>query len=345
LPQKIKIKAKVKAMIKELTQRILVLLFFVTVFSGVSYGQQDAQYTQFMYNKLPQNAAYTGAREVLSIRALYRDQWSGGKNGGIAGAPKTTSFSIHSPLKNEHFALGFWYVNDRLGLEHKNQFQMTYAYRLHLGKKVKLSLGLNAGLLWYKLNAQDALLTDPNDPAFSQNVSRILPDVGAGLYIYHPNFYFGASVPNFIKGDLTAKNQLGSDAKRTAHMVLMAGGVIPAGKVLKIRPQIQYRYLANAQSQIPHTMDFNLSLLIYDRVNIGGQYRTSFSNKNEGIKLTGPDSFDFMLEVWPTKQLMIGYGYDYTLTKLANFNRGSHEIILGYDFAFEKKKVVTPRYF
>ena len=332
-------------MIKELTQRILVLLFFVTVFSGVSYGQQDAQYTQFMYNKLPQNAAYTGAREVLSIRALYRDQWSGGKNGGIAGAPKTTSFSIHSPLKNEHFALGFWYVNDRLGLEHKNQFQMTYAYRLHLGKKVKLSLGVNAGLLWYKLNAQDALLTDPNDPAFSQNVSRVLPDVGAGLYIYHPNFYFGASVPNFIKGDLTAKNQLGSDAKRTAHVVLMAGGVIPAGKVLKIRPQIQYRYLANAQSQIPHTMDFNLSLLIYDRVNIGGQYRTSFSNKNEGIKLTGPDSFDFMLEVWPTKQLMIGYGYDYTLTKLANFNRGSHEIILGYDFAFEKKKVVTPRYF
>lgn len=45
-----------------------------------------------------------------------------------------------------------------------------------------------------------------------------------------------------------------------------------------------------------------------------------------------------MLEVWPTKQLMIGYAYDYTLTKLANYNRGSHEVIIGYDFAFEKKK-------
>jgi type IX secretion system PorP/SprF family membrane protein len=309
------------------------------------YAQQDAQYTQFMYNKLPQNAAYTGSREVLSIRALYRDQWSGNKNGGIAGAPKTASLSIHSPLKNEHFALGFWYVNDRLGLEHKNQFNMTYAYRLNLGKKVKLSLGINAGLLWYKLNAQDAILTNPSDPAFSQNVSRVLPDVGAGLYIYHPNFYFGASVPNFIKGDLTAKNQSGSSAKRTAHFVMMAGGVIPAGKVLKIRPQIQYRYLANAESKIPHTFDFNLSLLIYNRVNIGGQYRTSFGNKNEGVKLTDPDSFDFMLEVWPTKQLMIGYSYDYTLTKLSNFNRGSHEVIIGYDFAFEKKKVITPRYF
>ena len=42
-------------------------------------AQQDAQYTQFMYNKLPQNAAYTNVREVLSLRVLYRDQWSGNK--------------------------------------------------------------------------------------------------------------------------------------------------------------------------------------------------------------------------------------------------------------------------
>lgn len=332
-------------MIKKLTQQLLLSVVLLGSSLSVVYGQQDAQYSQFMYNKLPQNAAYTGAREVLSIRALYRDQWSGGKNGGIAGAPKTAALSIHSPLKNEHFALGFWYVNDRLGIEHKNQFDVTYAYRLNLGKQVKLSLGINAGLLWYKLNATSALLSDPNDPAFSQNVSRVLPDVGAGLYIYHPNFYFGASVPNFIKGDLTAKHQSGSSAKRTAHVVLMAGGVIPAGKVLSIRPQIQYRYLANAESKIPHTLDFNLSLLIYNRVNIGGQYRTSFGNKNEGVKLTDPDSFDVMLEVWPTKQLMIGYAYDYTLTKLGNYNRGSHEVIIGYDFAFEKKRVITPRYF
>lgn len=332
-------------MIKNLTQKILISITLVLSSAYGLYAQQDAQYSQFMYNKLPQNAAYTGSREVLSIRALYRDQWSGNKNGGITGAPKTAAFSIHSPLKNDHFALGFWFVNDRLGIEHKNQFDVTYAYRLNLGKKVKLSLGINAGMLWYKLNASDALLVDPNDPAFSQNVSRILPDVGAGLYIYHPNFYFGASVPNFIKGDLTAKSQSGSSAKRTAHVVLMAGGVIPCGKVLSIRPQVQYRYLADAEGKIPHTLDFNLSLLIYNRVNIGGQYRTSVVNKNEGVKLTDPDSFDMMLEVWPTKQLMIGYAYDYTLTKLSNFNRGSHEIILGYDFAFEKKKVITPRYF
>ena len=93
-------------------------------------------------NKLPQNAAYTGSREVLSIRMLYRTQWAGNKNGGTVGAPQTASFTIHSPLKNEHFALGFFYTNDRLGKEHKNQFNVTYAYRVALGKKVK-SLSLD----------------------------------------------------------------------------------------------------------------------------------------------------------------------------------------------------------
>ena len=63
------------------------------------------------------------------------------------------------------------------------------------------------------------------------------------------------------------------------------------------------------------------------------------------VKLTNPDSFEFLLEVWPTKQLMIGYAYDYTLTKLANYNRGSHEIILGMIFHSSKKRVITPRYF
>jgi len=326
-------------------RRIMAMGLLLTGVILTAQAQQDAQYTQFMYNKLPQNAGYTGAREVLSIRALYRDQWSGTKLGGIDGAPKTTSFSIHSPLKNEHFALGFWFVNDRLGLEHKNQFNASYAYRVALGKKVKLSIGINAGILWYKYNGAGEVTADP-EAIPAPNVSKVLPDVGAGLYLYHPNFYFGASVPNFIKGDLEAKNS-DRNSKRTAHFVTMAGGVIPAGKVLKIRPQIQYRYLASAGSvnRIPHTFDFNLSLLIYNRVNIGGQYRTAFGNKNDGVKLENADSFDVMLEVWPTKQLMIGYSYDYTLTKLANFNRGSHEIILGYDFAFEKKKVITPRYF
>lgn len=315
---------------------------------GQIYSQQEPQYTQYMYNKLPINAGYTGSREVLSIRALYRNQWA-----GIEGAPQTTTFSIHSPLKKESSAIGFYMVNDRLGVTNQTWFDASYAYRVNLGKGVKLSIGLNAGILWYKSNLTELRIENGSDAVFQQNVSRILPDVGAGLYLYHKYFYFGASVPNFIKGDLHEKSTIeqyanentGSflSAHRTPHMFVMAGGVIPAGKVLKLRPQIKYRYIANAEQRIPHEFDFNLSLLLMDRVNIGGSYRTSFHNKKTG--LTNSDSFDALLEVWPTKQLLIGFAYDYTLTKLGDYNHGSYEVILGYDFGFEKKRIITPRYF
>ena len=324
----------------KLQVNIKVILFIMLISFNVfnTKAQQDALYTQFMFNKLPQNAGYTGSKEGLSIRALYRDQWTSKNGTAIDGAPKTTCFSIHSPFKKESFALGFYFINDRLGLEQKNQFDITYAYRVALGKKVKLSIGINAGLLWYKLNATDAILVNPDDPKYRSNVSRVLPDVGAGLYISHPNFYIGLSVPNFIKGQLANKGDHSSTAKRTAHFVAMSGGLIPLGKSLKIRPQLQYCYLASAVQKVPHTFSFNLSLLIFDKVNIGAQYHTAFQPKNKESKTENPDSFDFMLEIWPTKHLIIGYSYDYTLSKLANISNGSHEIILGYDFAYKNKK-------
>ncbi len=341
-------KLKIQRMIKQLNIKMMISCMMIIFTTIELKAQQDAQYTQFMYNKLPQNAAYTGSREVLSIRALYRAQWVGDKNGGIEGAPNTASFSIHSPLKNEHFALGFFFVNDRLGQEHKNQFDATYAYRINLGKKFKLSMGINAGIYLYKWNAMNEIPDDMGDPLLQQNVSKILPDVGAGIYVYHPNFYFGASVPNFIKGDLNKNSQIGN-AKRSPHFVMMTGAAIPLGKskMLYLRPQFQYRYMAISKSlyTVPHTLDFNLSLLIYNRVNIGAQYRTAPGERKNPDILYNVDSFDAMIEVWPTKQLMIGYSYDYTFSKLKNFNTGSHEIIIGYDFSFEKKKAVTPRYF
>lgn len=326
---------------------ILVVLQLFVAWSV--YSQQEPQYTQYMYNKLPLNSGYTGSREVLSIRALYRNQWA-----GIEGAPQTATFSIHSPLKKEASALGFYLVNDRLGVTNQTWFSASYAYRVPLGKDVKLSIGINAGLLWYKSNLTELRVHEQQDAVFQYNVNKILPDVGAGLYIYHKYAYFGFSVPNFIKGDLQDKevvkqyasqDNTGSflSAHRTAHFIAMAGGVIPAGKILKIRPQVMYRYIANAEQKIPHTLDFNLSLLIYDRVNIGGSYRTSFHNKKTG--LTNSDSFDAMIEVWPTKQLLIGFAYDYTLTQLGDYTHGSYEAIIGYDFSFEKKRIITPRYF
>uniref|UniRef100_UPI00278C3531 type IX secretion system membrane protein PorP/SprF n=1 Tax=Flavobacterium aerium TaxID=3037261 RepID=UPI00278C3531 len=42
-----------------------------------TYAQQDAQYTQYMYNTVNINPAYAGSRGVMSIFGLHRTQWVG----------------------------------------------------------------------------------------------------------------------------------------------------------------------------------------------------------------------------------------------------------------------------
>ncbi len=61
------------------------------------YAQQDALFSQYMFNKLVINPAYTGTRDALSIALVGRQQWV-----GMDGAPKTVTFTIHSPygMKN-----------------------------------------------------------------------------------------------------------------------------------------------------------------------------------------------------------------------------------------------------
>ena len=61
----------------------LVLLAFILQ-AGFLWAQQEAHYTQFMYNKQSLNPGFAGARRVASVMALYRNQWVGfnGKRNG-----------------------------------------------------------------------------------------------------------------------------------------------------------------------------------------------------------------------------------------------------------------------
>lgn len=79
-------------------------------------------------------------------------------------------------------------------------------------------------------------------------------------------------------------------------------------------------------------MDLSANALFNDFIWAGLSYRTG-------------DAIAMLLGANITKQLRIGYSYDYSLSALQDFNTGSHEIMLGYDFNYSKDKVITPRYF
>jgi len=74
-------------------KKVLIAFVLVVVSFEAITAQQDAQYTQYMYNTLVVNPAYAGSRGLLSLNGLHRSQWI-----GVDGAPTTQTLSLHSPV-------------------------------------------------------------------------------------------------------------------------------------------------------------------------------------------------------------------------------------------------------
>jgi type IX secretion system PorP/SprF family membrane protein len=306
-------------------------LFAISFFvSNVSMAQQEIQYTMYRFNNLLFNPAAAGSRDALTAVAAYRWQWV-----NVPGAPQTGSFSVHSPLQNNNIALGLTFINDRIGVTHTNKVEGNFAYRIPLdkAKKVKLSLGLSAGVVNYraKLSEVETGGGAGSDPSFNQNASIWLPNVGFGLYAYSQKFFVGVSVPNLLAGSYNALKlfQTGANTSHQYYHLYASGGyVFDLGKKVKFAPSVMMKYVPKFA---PIDFDFNANFIFIDRIWLGASYRLS-------------DSYGFMAAFNVLPQLRIGYAYDLTISSLSRFTTGSHEIMLGYDFDFVNKGIVNPRY-
>ena len=306
---------------------LLLTLSVITLFSASA--QQDPEHTMYRFNGLMFNPAYAGARDALSLSAIYRWQWT-----KVPGAPQTGSFSIHSPLKNNNIALGLTFVNDRLTVTHTNKLEGNFAYRIPVGKKknIKIALGLSAGVTNVRTQLTDVELTDLNDPKFNNNVNLWLPNVGFGIYTYAPKWFVGVSIPHILSNSLEKNGKVWQSGISAAHqyfsLYATGGYAFDLGKKVKFAPSIMMKYVPK---HAPIDFDFNANFIFIDRIWLGASYRLS-------------ESYGFMAAVNVTKQLRVGYAYDLIVNPISKFTSGTHEVMLGYDFDFDKKRIVNPRY-
>jgi type IX secretion system PorP/SprF family membrane protein len=315
-------------------KKIVISLVFLAL-GWSAKAQQDPQYTMYMFNQLALNPAYAGSRGCLSATAHYRTQWV-----GVDGAPKTLSFGIHSPLKREHVALGLQVINDQIGVTNTTNIVGSYAYRIALNKKAKLSIGLQAVVTNYKNQLSSVTTSIVNDQSFRLNESLLLPNFGAGLYYNTENTYIGLTIPHLINNNLESKSSnviSAAQAKQFRHLFVMAGTVIPINDFIKLKPSGIFKFAPNS----PIEVDGNVSALFYDALWFGVSWRSDVSTVR--AKLT--ESLDFILIYELNKRTRIGVAYDQTLTDIRTVQKGSYEFLVGYDFIKEPLKMLTPRYF
>jgi len=298
------------------------ILLFALMFTGVlTYAQQDAQFTQYMYNTINVNPAYAGSRGALSMFALHRTQWV-----GLDGAPVTNTVSINTPLNLSNLGLGVSLINDKIGPTTENAISADLSYTIQTSETWKLSLGIKATANLFDLDASKLNPVDATDPSL-QNYSKFSPNIGAGVYWHSDKAYVGLSVPNFIQTNRYDDNEVAIFKERISYY-LIAGYVFDLANTVKFKPAMLTKMVEGAPLQV----DVSGNFLFYDKFMVGVAYRWSAS-------------LSAMVGFQITDGLYIGYGYDRETTNLNNYNSGSHEIFLRYELFNNINKITTPRFF
>lgn len=304
----------------------MVLLLFIGSKAG---AQQDPLYTHYVYNENLFNPAYAGSREMFSINSLFRAQWV-----SFEGAPTTVTLGASAPLKKDKIALGGAFFYDQIGATNRIGLNMQYAYRLNIAEKSKISLGIQAGFIAQKIKRSELDAYNEGDPTYTGlDASQIMPNFGAGVYVYSDRYAVGLSVPHILNNEMLNKKIVNVNN----HYFLTASTIFDAGSAMKIKPSMIVKLVKGSPIQGELTANF----IIKDAFWLGMGYRTDNAGtftamynlvKNKEEKLTN---------------VRIGYGYDLEWKQLRQNSKGSHEIFLSYEF---KKRsfgeiYLSPRYF
>lgn len=309
---------------------VTVLMLF-SLFAGL-YAQQDAQFTQYMYNTMSVNPAYAGSRGQLSIAGLYRSQWV-----GLEGAPKTQTLNLHSPIRNSRLGYGISIINDNIGdgVVQETQFDAVLSYTVDVALDAKLSFGLKVGGNMLNLDFNGLNNFDSENIQGDDIDNKFSPNFGVGVYYHTDKFYAGLSAPNLVETQYFDNSQRDPNSVQflsaeRMNFYLITGYVFDLNNNFKFKPALLTKVVGGAPLQI----DLSASFLFNDKFSFGAAYRFDAA-------LSGMVGFQL------SDQFMIGLAYDRETTELGGtqFNDGSFEIFLRFELVKSFQRMVSPRFF
>lgn len=308
---------------RDFFKNLILILLLSILTSGFVNAQQKPMYSQYVFNTLAYNPAYAGSRNIVSVSALYRNQWL-----GIQGAPKTGTMTADAPFSNGRIGLGVQLISDELGVTKTTGAALSAAYKIAFNNEAKLSLGLQGSISNFRANFTSLNLSvggGGNDPVYQQDINTILYNFGSGIYFSTERLYIGVSVLDMLNTRLKTDS---STARQVGHAYIATGYVFPLSDDFNLKTGALVKGVVGA----PIQADFNLTIWIKNMLALGVEYRTS-------------SEIAASMELKITQNIGLGYAYDRSTTSLKSFNTGSHEFMIRYIFSFDQNNSLSPRYF
>ena len=298
-------------------KKIYTLLLFILLVGAVN-AQQQPLYSQYMFNRFLLNPAITGNVDYIPLRLTARQQWV-----GIDNAPSTQAISGHTLLGNKSMGVGGYIFADKFGPETKIGLQATYSYIIDLNSiDSKLSFGLALKAFQYQMDYNQMTAIDEGDEVLiNQNKeTAFVPDADFGVYLQGEKYFAGISATQLIELPIEISENEVDKNSMIRHYYLLGGYKFQVGEKFEIEPSV----LAKATEKTPFNLDINVRGIYMENYWLGASYRTS----GEIIAMFGIKYNSFIF----------GYAFDYSTSEIKNFQSGSHEIMLGYNFGEGKNK-------
>jgi type IX secretion system PorP/SprF family membrane protein len=286
-----------------MNKNVFNLIVFVFVV-GITFSQQLYHFNQYLFNEMILNPAATGSNPCNTLIFDFRKQWL-----DMEGSPQTQNISFGGVLKKES-ALGGTIYNDIAGSFRLSGVELDYSYHFFRDKRQFLSIGLGPSLTQYVFDGSGFKTEIINDPAFKSGFNELIFDLATGLY--YKNNYFLVSVGAKNLFETRIKNVSSNRLVRNYYLTSSYNVIL--GTNTRVEPSIFIRSIGKLKPQI----DYSLKFIFYQNYWVGLTARL-----NDAIV----PFFGFELQ-----NFSIGYGFEYTVSDLSDFNHGSHEFVLRYKF-------------
>jgi len=312
-------------------KKLIFLLLLSVMMKGRLFSQQDAQSTLYMLNPLSYNPALAGTALFYQIRMSNRFQWVGFKD-----APITSSISAYGPHSKKDMGFGGTVVNDITGPTSRISLSGVYGYNIALQKDIRISFGLNLGIIQYKvdgtniktygqLQGEKGGFEDPS--LLNTTYTSLTPDASAGVYVWNGQFYGGFSGLHLLDifSKDTKQNVTGIDVLKT-HFYLIGGYLKTINREWAIEPTLILKKVVPAAYQLEIS-----AKAIYKNMMWGG------------IAFRTQDAISIVIGYTHEKRFHFGYAFDLAVNDMRRYSASSHELVLGYDFDRIKKSTAKKK--
>ena len=210
------------------------------------------------------------------------------------------------------------FTNDRIGIHNDLGLYGSFAYRI-VTKEFAFSMGLQACFNNIRSDFNKLNLKDP-DQLLNGLVQAWNPNFGVGFYLNNDYSFVGLSIPYLINSSTLEVEGVLSEASRYRYYYLYGGTtLLKSNRNFQIKPSALLRF----QEGAPITFDVTFAMVFYQTLKFGTNYRLN-------------DHISMLFELELLEQLHLGYAYEYTLSDIARYSQGTHEIMINFRFKSER---------